>query len=301
MDKLAERTQSTSVADAEPPRGASPWRVLKRAAQSFFAHNAMSLSASLSFYTLLSFAPLLVLLVWLASLIGYDAQQAILNQVATMAGPDARQAAQTVFDSADSSPGLGSVAGIIGIVIALVGATTVFAQLQTALNRIWGIRALPGRAIFGWLHRRVLSIGVIAAVVFVLIASLLVSSLLGMLLTRDGAWWDVLNQLITTGVFAFLFALLFRYLPDARLPWHRVLRGGIVTAILFAIGKWLIGYYLSSGNVGSAYGAASSLVVLLVWVYYSGAIFFFGAEVVRAWAIESGESIEPEAHAELLQ
>ncbi len=298
----------TSASDREPaltkaaaPVGTSPWRVLKRAVQSFFAHNAMSLSASLSFYTLLSFAPLLVLLVWLASLLGYDAQQTILDQVALMAGPDARQAAQTVFASADGSPGLGSVAGIVGIVIALVGATTVFAQLQAALNRIWGIRALPGRAIWGWLRRRVLSIGVICSVVFVLIASLLISSLLGMLLSRDGAWWDGINQLVSTGVFAFLFALLFRYLPDARLPWHRVLRGGIVTAILFAIGKWLIGYYLASGKVGSAYGAASSLVVLLVWVYYSGAIFFFGAEVVRAWAIESGENIEPEAHAELLR
>lgn len=301
MEQPVEPSQLPRIPDAESLQRASPWRVLKRATRSFFRHNAMSLSASLSFYTLLSFAPLLVLLVWLASLLGYDAQQTILNQVAITAGPDARQAAQTVFDSVDSSPGLGSVAGIIGIVIALIGATTVFAQLQAALNRIWGIRALPGRAIWGWLHRRVLSIGVIGAVVFVLIASLLVSSLLGMLLSRDGAWWDVLNQLISTAVFAFLFALLFRYLPDAKLPWHRVLRGGIVTAILFAIGKWLIGYYLSSGKVGSAYGAASSLVVLLVWVYYSGAIFFFGAEVVRAWAIESGESIEPEAHAELLE
>src|SRR5699024_6447698 len=170
----------------------------------------------------------------------------------------------------------------------------------TALNRIWGIRSRPGRALWGWLRRRVLSIGVIGAVVFVLIVSLMVSSLLGALLKSHGAWWDVINQAITTVVFAFLFALLFRYLPDARLPWTRLLRGGIVTAILFAIGKWLIGYYLSSGNVGSAYGAAGSLVALLIWVYYSGVIFLFSAEVVRAWAIERGESIRPVAHAGLI-
>src|SRR5699024_1688029 len=142
--------------------------------------------------------------------------------------------------SADSHPGLGNIAGLIGLAISLVGATTVFAQLQTALNRIWGIRSRPGRALWGWLRRRVLSIGVIGAVVFVLIVSLMVSSLLGALLDNRGALWDVINQVVTTVVFAFLFALLFRYLPDARLPWTRLLRGGIVTAILFAIGKWLI-------------------------------------------------------------
>ncbi|MGA7297065.1 MAG: YihY/virulence factor BrkB family protein [Rhodanobacteraceae bacterium] len=266
----------------------------------FLDDNVMSLAASLSFYTLLSFAPLLVLAVWSGSLIGYDAQQTMLDQLARVAGPGARAAAQSVFSSADSNPHLGSVSGIVGIAVSLVAATTVFAQLQAALNRIWGLRARPGNAVLGWLRRRVLSIGVIASVVFVLIVSLVASSLLGMLLSRNGAWWDVINQLVSTGVFAILFALLFRYLPDGRLPWQRVLWGGVVTAILFAIGKWLIGFYLSSGNVGSAYGAASSLVLLLVWVYYSGAIFFFGAEVVQAWAIESGEAIEPEKHAEVL-
>lgn len=277
------------------------WHVLKHSIQGFFGDNAMSLAASLAFYTLLSFAPLLVLAVWAGSLVGYDAQQTMLDQITGVAGQGVREAAQAVFASADANPDVGSVAGIIGIVVAVVGATTVFAQLQAALNRIWGIRARPTNAIWGWLRRRVLSIGVIGAVAFVLIVSLLVSSALGLLLTQSGPWWDVINQIISTAVFAFLFALMFRYLPDGRLPWRRVLRGGVVTAVLFAIGKWAIGYYLSSGNVGSAYGAASSLVVMLVWVYYSGAIFFFGAEVVRAWAIESGETIKPEKHAEIVR
>lgn len=300
MENPQEHESGLMPSSDKTGRRVSPWRVIKGAFKGFFADNVMSVAASLSFYTLLSFAPLLILAVWFGALIGYDAQQTVLDQIAGMAGPDARQAAQAVFDSANANAEVGSIAGIIGIIVSLVGATTVFAQLQTALNRIWGIRARPRNAIWGWLHRRVLSIGVIGAVVFVLIVSLLASSLLGMLLTNSGPWWDVINQLITTAVFAFLFALLFRYLPDVRLPWRRVMWGGVVTAILFAIGKWLIGYYLSSGQVGSAYGAASSLVVLLVWVYYSGAIFFFGAEVVQAWAIESGEAIEPEKHAEVL-
>ncbi len=300
MSETHSENTSRALETRDSPGRVSPWRILKGAVRGFLDDNVMSLAASLSFYTLLSFAPLLVLAVWSGSLIGYDAQQTMLDQLASVAGPGARAAAQSVFKSADSQPHLGSVTGIVGIAVSLVAATTVFAQLQAALNRIWGLRARPGSAILGWLHRRVLSIGVIASVVFVLIVSLVASSLLGMLLSRNGAWWDVINQLISTGIFAILFALLFRYLPDGRLSWQRVLWGGVVTAILFAIGKWLIGFYLSSGNVGSAYGAASSLVLLLVWVYYSGAIFFFGAELVQAWAIESGEAIEPEKHAEVL-
>ncbi len=283
----------------QPRPWLAPWRITIRAVRGFFADNVMGLAASLSFYTLLSFAPLLVLLLWLGSLAGYDTRMMILEQIGSLISPDAASVAKVVFQSAGARPELGSLAGIISIGVALVGATTVFAQLQTALNHIWGIHSRPGNAILGWLRKRVLSMGVICAVLFVLIVSLLVSSALGMFLTRSGPYWDIINQVITTAGLAFLFALLFRYLPDGHLPWPRVLRGGVVTAILFAVGKWLIGYYLASGKVGSAYGVASSFVVLLVWVYYSGAIFFFGAEVVRAWAAEYGELVEPDDHAEV--
>jgi len=274
------------------------WRVLVRTFNGFFDHDVLSLSASLSFYTLLSFAPLLLLGVWLTSTVGYDVRQTLLDQIGQLAGSEARTTAAAVYASAHQHPSIGTFAGIVGIVISVVGATTVFAQLQASLNLIWGLRAHPGNAVWGWLHRRVLSIGVIAATVFVMVVSLLVSSLLGMLLPLKGSVWDVLNQVISTAVLAVLFALLFRYLPDARLPWRRVTWGGVVTALLFALGKWVIGIYLSSGNIGGAYGAAGSLVVLLVWVYYSGAIFFFGAEVVHAWALERGDHVQLSQHTE---
>ena len=274
------------------------WRVLLRTFNGFFDHDVLSLSASLSFYTLLSFAPLLLLGVWLTSTVGYDVRQTLLDQIGKLAGSEARTTAAAVYASANQHPSIGTFAGIIGIVVSVVGATTVFAQLQISLNLIWGIRAHPGNAVWGWLHRRVLSVGVIAATVFVMVVSLLVSSLLGMLLPLKGSVWDVLNQVISTAVLAVLFALLFRYLPDARLPWRRVTWGGAVTALLFALGKWVIGIYLSSGNIGGAYGAAGSLVVLLVWVYYSGAIFFFGAEVVHAWALERGDNVQLSQHTE---
>ncbi len=274
------------------------WRVLVRAFKGFFDHDVLSLSASLSFYTLLSFAPLLLLGVWLTSTVGYDVRQTLLDQIGQLAGSEARTTAAAVYASAHQHPSIGTFAGIVGIVISVVGATTVFAQLQASLNLIWGLRAHPGNAVWGWLHRRVLSIGVIAATVFVMVVSLLVSSLLGMLLPLKGSVWDVLNQVISTAVLAVLFALLFRYLPDARLPWRRVTWGGVVTALLFTLGKWVIGIYLSSDNIGGAYGAAGSLVVLLVWVYYSGAIFFFGAEVVHAWALERGDRVQLSQHTE---
>lgn len=275
----------------------SPARLLRRALLNFVSDDVMSLSAALSFYTLLSFAPLIVLTLWLTATLGPGSQETLLSQIAAVAGEDARKAAEAVIDSVNSRPSLGSIAGITGIVISLLGATTVFAQLQTSLNRIWGIEARPGNAVWSWLRRRILSIGVIGAIVFVLIVSLLVSSALGTFMTSTGPVGDVLNQLISTVVFAGLFALLFRYLADVRLPWHRAAWGGLVTALLFAIGKGFIGYYLARGDVGGAYGAAGSLVVLLVWVYYSSAIFFFGAEIVQAWFSTQSETIEPAADA----
>lgn len=271
------------------------------AVHGFFADGVLALSASLAFYTMLSFAPLLVLVIWLSTLTGYDTRQMLLDQLAGIAGPGARTTAATIYDSARERPSLGSITGIASIVMALVGATTVFAQLQTSLNRIFGIRARPGRALWGWLRQRVLSVGVIAAFGFVLIVSLLASALLGMLLSRSGAAWDVANQIISTAIMAVLFAVLFRYLPDARLPWRKVMWGGLITALLFALGKWAIGLYLASGSISGVYGAAGSLAVLLVWMYYSGAIFFFGAEVVHAWARAGDARLPLPPHAESLE
>lgn len=300
---MHELRPSDEQRDVQHPERHLPFwvRVLLGAMRGFFADRAMALAASLAFYTLLSFAPLLVLVVWLSTMTGYDMRQVLLDQLASAVGPGARDTAASIYDNARERPSLGSITGIAAIAMALIGATTVFAQLQASLNYIWGIRARPGRALLGWLHQRVLSIGVIAAAGFVLIVSLLVSAALGLLLPHRGALWDVLNEALVAVIMSVLFAVIFRYLPDARLPWRQVLWGGLVTAMLFTLGKWAIGLYLSSGGISGAYGAASSLAVLLVWVYYSGIIFFFGAEVVRAWARECDESVHLQPHAESLE
>ena len=299
MDKFQPKDEEAN------PRPSKPrplwWRVIFGALSGFFTDHALALAASLAFYTLLSFAPLLVLVVWLSTMTGYDTRLMLLDEIARVAGPDARTTAATIYDSARQRPSLGGFTGIASIVMALVGATTVFAQLQASLNSIWCIRARPRNALWGWLRQRVLSIGVIAAIAFVLIVSLLASAVMGLLLARSGPVWDAFNQVISAAVMAVLFAVLFRYLPDARLPWCRVLWGGAITSVLFAFGKWAISLYLSSGSIGGAYGAASSLALLLVWVYYSGAIFLFGAEVVHVWARERAESPQLQPHAEPLE
>jgi len=283
-----ERAAQPMHASAPPNRGLGSTliAVLQRSASAFFADDVLTLAGALTFSTLLSFAPLMLLALWATTAIGPGAQEALLAQLAALAGDDARVAAQAVIDSASKRPAAGSVAGAAGIVVALGGATAVFIQLQTSLNRIWQVPAKPTGAVWGWLRRRVLSIGLLVSLAFFLSISLLVSAALALTLTGTGIIWEIVNEAIGTAVFAGLFAGLFRYLPDARLPWRHALGGGLVTAILFVVGKLLIGLYLAHSSVGGAYGAAGSLVVLLVWVYYASAIFLFGAETVKGWLAE---------------
>jgi membrane protein len=263
----------------------------------FIVDDVLTLAAALAFYTVLSFAPLIVLAIWASSAAGPGAENALLDQVGAIAGDEVRAAAEAVIRSGKTRPELGSIAGIAGVVVLIVGATTVFAQLQSSLNLMFDVVAEPTNAIWGWLRRRVLSIGVILAIGFVLIVSLVISAVLGWLLPRGSLAIDAANQVASALVFALLFGMLFRYLPDARIGWRAALFGGVATAVLFALGKWAIGFYVAHGNVGGAYGAAGSLVVLLVWVYYSAAIFFYGAELTAAALDAWGIPIKPLPHA----
>lgn len=274
----SEGTQKTAL-----PWSQRPWSIIKRSGVGFLRHDVLSLAAALSFYTLLSFAPIIVIGVWIASTIGTGAQDALLGQIAALLGNEAKVAANAVIESSQKRPDLGTIAGIVGVITLVVGSTTMFAQLQASLNIIFEIPPRATNAVWIWIRSRILSLGVMVSFGFVLLVSLTVSTLLGFFLKNSGPVWDILNQVITAAVFAVLFTALFRYLPDRRIPWLYASRGGVVTAVLFASGKWAIGFYLARGDVGGAYGAAGSLAVLLVWVYYSGAIFFLGAEITKAW------------------
>jgi membrane protein len=276
-----------------------PVRLIGAAIDGFVDHNDLTLAASISYYTALSLAPLLVLVLWLAASVSPDAQGELLGDVAGLVGSDARDAVQAIIGDAARKPSLGSVAGVFGVGLLIVGASAVFSQLQTALNIIWNTQpevAQAMRRLFvTWLRRRLLAIGLLATFAFLLIVSLAISTLLELLLPREGALWTVVNQFVALIVFAALFAALFRYLPDRRLSWQDTLGGAIVTSLLFAIGKYAIEEYLSHSGIAGSYGPAGSFAVLLVWVYYSATIFLFGAECVRVFVAQRAHVPVPAA------
>ena len=267
--------------------------LLKETAGAWNGDYAPSMGAALSYYTLFSIAPLLLIVIAVAGLVfGADAARGeMFGQLAGLIGPDGAKAVEGLLQAADR-PAQGTLATIIGIFTLLLGATTVFGELQNALDRIW--RA-PARAVAkGWwnlLRTRLLSFGMILGIAFLLIVSLVTSAAISAL----GKWWGaaeviahVLEIVLRFGLTTVLFALIYKFIPRVHVGWHDVWIGAAVTALLFAVGKFLIGLYLGKSSVGSAFGAAGSLVVVMVWVYYSAQIFLFGAEFTWVYAHEYG-------------
>ena len=203
-----------------------------------------------------------------------------------------------------SKPDKGVLATVIGVVLALFGASGVFGQLQDALNTVWGVKAKPGGGVWGFLRSRFLSFALVAGICFLLLVSLALESVL-----KGFSHWvqsllpgGIVLALIVYWIFdltvvIFLFAVIFKYLPDAEIEWRDVWIGAGMTAILFAVGKWALGLYLGSGSAASAYGAASSLITLLLWVYYSAQILLFGAEFTQVYASAAGRGIAPARYA----
>jgi len=265
-----------------PAARSSLLQTLKHAFVGFIDDDVFTLAAALAYYTALSFAPLLVLSLWLTASQGPAIRDAIIEQIGTLGGAEAQSTAEAIIENAHSEPNLGGIAGIIGLVVLLLGATAVFAQLQASLNVIWKVDAPPSSGVVTWLRRRVVSIGLFGATLFVLAVSLVVSAVLAMFLSNTGYVWQIVNQVVSLGVLTLLFASLFRYLPDVRLQWRDTLTGGFVTSALFALGKLVISGYLARSNLGGAYGSAGSIIVFLAWVYYSSMIFLFGAELIKS-------------------
>lgn len=266
-------------------------RVVRRAMRVFLVHDVFAYAASLAFYTLLSFAPLIVIVLWTISHFQWATNDVLLGEVAAVAGNDARIAAQAVIDSLQHHQPLGLGAKLFGVVVVIYGSTLVFAQLQATLNVIWDIPPRSSNKVWGWVRRRVVSMGVLLSIGFVLVVSTLLSTAMGLVLTQQGLGWAILNQAFRTVIFSGLFAVLFRYLPDARLHWRHAFGGGAMAALMFDVGKWVIAACLARENIGGVYGPAGSVVVLLVWTYYSAIVFFFSAELLEAWIIEGGEAV----------
>lgn len=243
----------------------------------FVEADLMTQAASLSFYTLLSLAPMLVLLLWLTASLYPPAQQSLVEQIGALAGENAAAVAATVIRNADAQPDVGSLAGWWSTALLFVGATVVFAQLQAALNLIFrsGSGQLGGIGV--WLRKRVFSLGVVLALGFLLIVSMIATTALQLVFSRLPSLLPAVGYVFTLLLYTVAFAFLYHYLPDRRVAWRQAFLGGAITAVLFALGRYLIGFYLAEAAPGSAYGSMGALVLLLVWMYYAAVVFFAGA------------------------
>lgn len=280
--------------------------LLKNTASEWVQDKCPQLGAALAYYTVFSLAPLVLVLLAVFSLIyggSEHAREKIIDQLRYFIDPSGVKVIQDIAAHA-STPKGGVLATTLGVLIALFGASGVFGQLQAALNTIWGVKPKPGQGLWGFVRARFLSFAMVAGVCFLLLVSLTVESLLRGL---SGYLKSMLpgGDIVALAVFfAFdlaviivLFALIFRYLPDAKIAWRDVWVGAALTAVLFVIGKFVLGLYLGSGAAGSAYGAASSLITLLLWVFYAAQLVLFGAAFTQVYANAYGSHVQPEAHA----
>jgi len=277
------------------------WSYLSDTYAAWREHNAPRLGAALAYYTVFSIAPLLVIVIGIAGLVfGADAARGqVMAEIEGLIGPESARALQDILKNAQS-PTSGTVATIIGVVSLILGASGVFGDLQAALNTVWEVKPKPNRALIGVVKERFLSLTMVLGTGFLLLVSLLLSAALaaaGKTLHHFGPGLEALapiaETIVSLGVLTLLFALIFKYLPDATIAWGDVWIGAVLTAALFVVGKLAIGLYLGHAGIGSAYGAAGSLVVILVWVYYSAQILLFGAELTRVCASRRKARVKP--------
>lgn len=288
-----------------PPSFATVRDLLVTTGREIADDDVPSLSAAIAYYTVFSLPPLLVVIVGVAGAVfGPDAvQEALTGQASGLIGPDAADAIEgMIANASDLGTGIGSK--LAGLAALLFGASGAFGELQKALNRAWEVTPEDTGGLKGLVVKRLLSFGLVLTIAFLLLVSLAVSAVLSAVgdaasalapsdLTR--ALVQVANVVVSLGVITVLFAALFKWLPDADIAWHDVLVGAFVTAILFTLGKTLIGLYLGTANPGSAFGAAGSLALILVWIYYSALILLAGAEFTQAWTQHHGGRIVPDA------
>lgn len=270
---------------------------IRLAIAGFSDDELMTRAAALAFYSALSFSPLLVLLIWALSLLhsGWDKQ--LVDSLTSLVGPRAADAVAGVMDNAKERPQVGNFAGVIGLVVTLIGASAVFAQLQNTLNRVWGVQSKPGAAVGAWLRTRAHAIALLVGIAFLMVISFLLSGLIKLLVPGNPMVLLIIEDVLSAGVFVLVFSAMYKVLPDVIIEWSDALIGALLTATLFIAGKFLIGLYIEHSKVGGAYGPAGAIIVLLTWVYYSSIIVLMGAELTRGLADARGKPIRPNANA----
>src|SRR2546423_14664366 len=281
--------------------------LLKQTAMEWLDDKAPQLGAALAYYTVFSLAPLILVLLAIIGVLFREDPSGAWSRVTEQMGYFLdKSAVQVVTDIAQEAakPGKSTMATIIGIALALFGASGVFGQLQDALNTIWGVKAKPGEGLMSFLRVRFISFAMLGGVFFLLLVSLTIEALLKSFshyvqaaLPGGMAIAVSVYLVFDFAVVVLLFAMIFKFLPDAKIQWRDVWIGAVMTAISFGVGKWALGLYLGSGAAASAYGAASSLITLLLWIYYSSQILLFGAEFTQGYSYKCGEDIRPDKYA----
>lgn len=281
-------------------------RLLRDTVTEWNEDNVPLLAAALAYYTMFSLAPLLIIAIAIVGAIfGQQAAQGeIVGQIQGLVGKQGAEFIQSMIQNASKPGSGGGVATFIGIVVLIFGASGVFGQLQAALNTIWEVKPKPGRAVKSFLQARFLSFAMVLVIGFLLLVSLVLSAVLSGISGYFGAFLPgsivigrILNFVISFGIITLLFASIYRFLPDVHVPWKNLWVGAAVTSLLFNLGKFLLGVYLGNSTVGSAYGAAGSFVVILIWVFYSAQILLFGAEFTQVYSKYRGKPIVPSRHA----
>lgn len=279
--------------------------LVKETFKEFGEDKVTRLAAALSYYAIFSLAPLLVIVIAIAGFVWGQAaaQGALTSQIQGLVGQSGAQQVQTMIQNA-YKPGAGIIATIISVIVLIFGATGVFTALQDSFNTIWEVQPKPGRGVRNMIADRFLSFAMILAIGFLLLVSLVISAVLSVLgkfmagaLPFSSIIMQVINIAVSFLVITLLFTLMFKYLPDAKVRWRDTIIGAVVTALLFTIGKQLIGLYLGRATSTGVFGAAGSLIVLLLWIYYSGIILFLGAEFTQVYAQKYGVGVQPKANA----
>jgi len=280
-------------------------QILVKSAHDFIDDDALKFSASLSYYTVFSIAPVLIIIIGISGL--FFGREAVTGEVFSQFSGLMGERSAALLEEAISNVqlnGQSGIATIFGVVTLIIGSTGVFSELQDSLNKIWSLKAQPNR---GWIHyltNRVISFSMILTLGFLLIVSLLINAVINLisenLFAQYNSWaWmaQTINIIMIVAIITVLFAFIFRFLPDVRLAWRDVWAGALFTTVLFLGGKFAIGFYLSKSAIATTFGAAGSLALMLAWVYYSSAILFFGAEFTKNYALHYSKHIVPDDYA----
>ena len=282
----------------------SLWTILKKTVDGIIDDKVTKLSAALSYATIFSFAPFILIIITIGAFFAQDLEGKLFGQLSMLLGTDVAKVLQDVVHNAQVAD-KSTLSTIIGIGVILFSATTIFASIQESLNTIWGIKPKPKKGWLKLIKNRLLSFSVIIALGFILLVTMSTSSIIGLLNDRLMAFYPdvtvlvfkMIGIILNVGFTTLVFLLIFKVLPDAKIKYRDVTIGAVVTTILFLIGQYGISIYLSTSKIGSLYGAAASILLLLVWVYYSATILYIGAEFTKAWANELGSKIYPDEYA----